>query len=173
MHVAAAISRRLIAGFLAGLFAISGSVSAATIFDTTGDWNGTSAVGDMNGGNPGSRAAGQTFFAGSDDVLNSFSFFLDGVGGSATGYVMEWNVDRTIGPILFQSAPQIIGPTGLFEYTFNTGNLILIQGTEYIIFVDAGDVFQDPLAFRIGILSGVEPDAFPGGNLARIAQMTF
>jgi len=99
-------------------------------------------------------------------VLNSFSFFLDGIGGSATGYVMEWNVDRTIGPILFQSTPQVIGPSGLFEYTFNTGNLVLVQGEEYIIFVDAGDVFQDPLAFRIGILGGVEPDAFPGGHLA-------
>ena len=64
---------------------------AETVFDTTPFWNGTSSVGDMNGGPGGGRAAGQTFFAGSDNVLNSFSFFLDGVGGSATGYVMEWN----------------------------------------------------------------------------------
>ena len=55
-----------------------GKVGASTIIDTATGWNGTSAIYSFSGG-PG-RAFGQSFVVGGDNVLDSFAFYVDGIG---------------------------------------------------------------------------------------------
>jgi hypothetical protein len=142
-------------------------VEAFTTIDTTVEWNGTSSTGTFNGGGP-RRAGGQTFVVGADNVLFDFTMFADGVsptGATLKGYIMRWDGEKPFGPVLYESSLRTLSqlPEVPEEpITFNTGGIVLTQGDTYIAFLDAGDVFQEPGAFNLGITSGSNP--YPNGS---------
>lgn len=145
---------------------VHSSAVASLQIDTTSSWTGTSSTGQFNGSLGYARAAGQTFVVTGDNILDDFSFFVEGPGILITGYVMEWDGEKTSGPILYQSAPQItspqIAPTDFVRHIFSTGGLTLEQGHTYVAFVDAGDIEQFPFGFRVGFTSG--RDAYASGK---------
>jgi PEP-CTERM motif len=111
---------------------------AGTTVDTTapytGDWTPF--------GQPNTTAYGQTFTAGSDNVLNSFSLYLDGPANNGavnfTAYIYAWTGSAITGPALYTSASQTFtgsttgSPT---EFAFNTGGTTLTAGAQYVAFL--------------------------------------
>ena len=103
---------------------------AATSIDTTGaftsNWHPF--------GQPDTSAYGETFTVGSDNVLNSFSLYLDGQVASTlnfTAYVYAWNGSMITGSALYTSANQIFNGSAdnsPVEFAFNTGSLSLNSG---------------------------------------------
>ena len=112
---------------------------AATSIDTTGaftsNWHPF--------GQPDTSAYGETFTVGSDNVLNSFSLYLDGQVASTlnfTAYVYAWNGSMITGSALYTSANQIFNGSAdnsPVECAFNTGSLSLNSGSQYAAFLFA------------------------------------
>ncbi len=86
-------------------------------------------------GYPNTATYGQTIttVAGTTQ-LDSFSFRI--AAGSTITYkvfVMAWDGTKAVGPILFQSADQVASGA-LAQYTYNTGGINLLPGTQYVLF---------------------------------------
>lgn len=135
----------------------AGSAPAATLIDTTPAWDGSSFIFPF--GLPNTATYGQTFAVGSDNVLDSYSFFVrqdtpDPILFSA--YVTEWDGAKATGPILYQSGPQSTSQQNVFQqFNFLTGGVSLSTGSQYVAFINAsnfptsgsgnlGFVFADP-----------------------------
>ncbi|QDS94212.1 PEP-CTERM motif protein [Roseimaritima multifibrata] len=128
----------------------AGQVQAGIITTTT-TWDGTSSIssfGELN-----SATYGQTFLvSGSDDVLDSWTFFLNDSQDpdfvDFAFYVMDWDAGttRATGSVLYQSAAVSTSNNGGFggmeAFTFNTGGLQLTSGNDYIAFVSATGLFD-------------------------------
>lgn len=130
---------RKIVAVLVTVGLVAGVASASSV-DTTGSWNGSDGV--YYWGEPNTATYGQTFTVGADTVLNSFSFFLQQDGSSATNfaaYVYAWDSanSRATGSALWSSASSTDnneGSGGFDEIGFNTGSLSLTNGGEYVAF---------------------------------------
>ena len=140
---------------------------ATTTYDTTPAWTGPgdplasaiSPFGDL----PEAPTFGQTFVAPTDNVLQSFTFYTQGLQGESTDFpkitfqavVMAWSGPLTgpgggaTGSALYTSAPMSDTADGTFHtYTFNTGGVTLSAGGQYVAFLtvsgpdpsDHGDV---------------------------------
>ena len=119
-----------------------------SIIATTGTWNGSASVAGFGEFN--SATYGQTFLVGSDNSLDSFSFFVndfvnpDHVDFAA--YVMEWDGAKASGPILYTSSMTTTtnngGSDGFEQFTFSTGGLSLSSGNTYIAFMSASNFFD-------------------------------
>jgi len=109
-------------------------MSAQTVISTTG---GGAPVGLF--GKFGAQTFGQTFTAPSDNILQSFTFFMTPAGSLIfRAYVFAWDpvAGRATGNSLFTSAP-IIGPigSGFIPVTAFLGNGIsLLPGSMYAMF---------------------------------------
>lgn len=125
--------------------------SAQTTIETVSFWDGLMQVQPM--GKPNTATYGQTFIApASDNVMQSFSFFLRDLGGGADlqfqGYVAAWDptvgFSRLTGPLLFESAVRS-GPTTTSTFTrydFDVGGLTLTPGVSYVAFLSASGLFD-------------------------------
>lgn len=133
---------------LAALF--SGSASATTMIDTTLSWNGSSFVSLFGESN--TATYGQTFVAPTDNVLDSFTFYLnDGshetsIPNRFRAYVGQWDGLKT-SSILFESSINLAttnnGGAGGFEpITVNTGGVSLTTGNNYVAFFSASKLFD-------------------------------
>ena len=117
-------------------------------------------------GEPDTATYGQTITVGADNVLQSFTFQLTQQSGNPVNfqaYVMGWNdgTSRAAGPVLYASGPQTT-TGGLETFTFNTGNLLLNSGSQYVLFLNLSnnyDGFGD--AASMSSISNV--DAYAGG----------
>jgi PEP-CTERM motif len=144
----------------AGALSLAGvrTASAATTYDTTYAWDGSSSIQAF--GNPNTATYGQTFVAPSDNVLQSFTFYLN---GDATlqfqAEVFAWSGPLTgasgpqgaVGPALYTSSPITLGPTGgaFVPVTANTGGVALTPGNDYVaLFTVSG---PDPTDFSNSI----------------------
>lgn len=116
--------------------ALAPAANAATIDTTqafTGAWS-PFGVSDTS-------TYGQTFTAGAANTLNSFSLFLHGAVPSPIefkAYIYAWNGDFATGPQLFASALQTFTGSPFAtpaEFAFNTGNLGLTSGQQYVAFL--------------------------------------
>lgn len=115
-------------------------VRADISFNTTGSWNGSSAVTPF--GQPNTATYGQTFVAPTDNVLQNFTFYLEGSAHlQVQGEVFAWSGALTggnppqgaTGTPLFVSSPITVGPTSGFQpVTVNTGGVVLTPGQDYI-----------------------------------------
>lgn len=112
------------------------SAAMATTIDTTGApiSGSISPFGSSN-----TATYGQTFTVGADNVMNSFSLFLNGrQGGSALnlmGYVAGWDGSKATS-ILYTSSMVTMGTSGAGqEFAFNTGALSLLNGSQYVAFL--------------------------------------
>ena len=136
--------------FLTFTVLLAAPVSAQTTIETTSFWDGLMQVQPF--GKPNTATYGQTFIApSSDNVLQSFSFFLRDLGGGPDlqfqGYVAAFDptvgVSRIIGANLFQSAVRS-GPstTATFtRYDFDVGGVTLAPGTTYVAFLSSSGLF--------------------------------
>ena len=113
-------------------------------------------------------SVGQVITVPSDNVLQSFSFYAEGIsfqagvaawsGGSANG-VYQTGV---VGPLLYQSA-LITGTQDLVQYSFSTGGLTLAPGGEYILFLTTDTWFKiGTVAFPINQYNS---NPYTGGQL--------
>jgi hypothetical protein len=145
--------------------ATTGNAQAATIIDTTTSWNGIQKFGPFGENNGSGATYGQTFTVGTDNTLNSFTFFLDGSDNpdviDFAGYVMAWDGTKATGSILYESAMNstTLGQ-GFEQFTFNTGGVNLVSGQQYVAFLSASNYFdnQDGTGFMGVIQSNVYND---------------
>ena len=118
---------------------------ASTLIDTTTSWRGSSIrpFGERN-----TATYGQTFTVDNDDILDSFTFFLndynyypDTVDFAA--YVMEWDGDKATGDILYDSGKQSTTRAKGFEkFTFDTEGIVLEEDRQYVAFLSASNFFD-------------------------------
>jgi hypothetical protein len=135
--------------------------SAQTFIDTTGSNAGT--VFDF--GQPDTSAYGETFTVGSDNVLNNFSLYLVNHNNDLTSppinfnaYIYAWNGSQATGSALYSSGVQsFTGSASPTEYAFNTGNLSLTSGSQYVAFLFASSGGLAGMPFPTG-------DAYSGGT---------
>lgn len=159
--------------FLAFTVLLAGPVSAQTTIETTSFWDGLMQIQPM--GKPNTATYGQTFIAPSDNVLQSFSFFLRDIGGGADlqfqGYVAAWDpaLLRLSGPLLFQSAVRSGPSTSAFaQFDFEAGGVALTPGATYVAFVSSSGLFGSIPVTTARTSWGFIPtdgtDAYPGGG---------
>ena len=134
---------------------------------------------DIEGFGPGvSQAYGQTFTVGTEAYLNSFSLYLDGglngAGGRGTGspfdykgYIYAWDGAKATGPALYASGVKRFAGTtrGMpEEERFETGDLLLTSGRQYVAFLSTGEFPGQPFTFTGMPVAGasVSPP-YPGG----------
>ncbi len=93
-------------------------------------------------GYPDTATYGQTFTVGADNVLNSFSMYLNGNDQTLNlrGYVAGWDGNKATS-ILYTSATRAVTPgLGLMEFSFDTGKLSLTEGQKYVMFLSVSDL---------------------------------
>ncbi|MBL8851881.1 MAG: PEP-CTERM sorting domain-containing protein [Planctomycetaceae bacterium] len=140
----------------ATMLALATAKTEAGMIDTESGWDHGYAVSSF--GEPWAATYGQTFtVVGLETVLNSFSFWLDDLAYNPdapdptefAAYVMAWDsgARHATGQILYQSAMQSTsnnhGLDGWEEFRFNTGNLSLTAGQQYVAFLSASSFFDD------------------------------
>jgi hypothetical protein len=153
---------------LVGIVFVSAPLEGATV-TTVPAWNGTSVFAQMGEtpDAPATRATwGETFVTPNGNiVLQDFSFWLSDSPVfnpdplDFAGYLMEWNGQRAIGPILYQSSQRTADGMahGQFRrFNFNVG-LALDPVKQYVFFISNSQYFD-----------GVPSMAFPGGLAANV-----
>ena len=162
--------------FLAFTVLLAAPLSAQTTIETTSFWDGLMQVQPF--GKPNTATYGQTFVApSSDNVLESFSFFLRDLGGGPDlqfqGYVAAFDptigVSRIIGANLFTSAVRAGPTTATFtRYDFDVGGLALTPGSTYVAFLStAGHFGAIPLDTGMvswGQIQTAAIDPYPAGH---------
>lgn len=150
---------------------IAVKAQAITVIDTTPQWNGSDSIRSI--GEPNSATYGQTFsINGADNILGNFSFFFDHSYGDDVdfaAYVAEWDGSKAVGPILYSSSQQTLSASssGFQEFSFNTGNVQLETGKQYVSFFSASSFFdgQSGMASLGSIAPGFgSSNAYSGGN---------
>lgn len=119
--------------------AAASPVIAATTIDTTQPYTDSWSP----FGSQGTSAYGQTFTAGADNILDSFSLFLTGSTSNPVdfrAFIYAWDGSKATGPQLFASSLQSF--LGSFaenpvEFIFNTGGISLTPGSQYVAFLFA------------------------------------
>jgi choice-of-anchor A domain-containing protein len=152
--------------------------SAATDIDTTPSWNGHNSVGPFGKFNNGKSAytLGQVVTApATDTVLTSFTFYM----GQPTtiqfrGMVYEWNGSRATGPQLYESALRSTSNAAIFEaVTFNTGNLQLVAGKQYVLLATISKDFEaNPNNNFVGQWGDVPSSTYPGGDFVYVNSVS-
>jgi len=168
---------------LALLFGNVGQAKALVI-DTTTSWDGSSAAQPPNivptflFGEPGWSTVGQTITVGTDNVLDSFSFWLEKTNrrnpGPFQGFVMEWDGanHHAMGPILFQSATQTTSQEDIMDqFTFNTGGISLVSGTEYVLFLNNSNLRDQQI--DEALFGSPNVDAYSGGHMVAFFDNDF
>lgn len=112
------------------------SVQAETTIDTTRPYIGSW----QTFGVPNAATIGQTFTVGGDNVLNSFSLFLNDSISSPINfkaYIFAWNGTNATGSALYASSLLTFSGSSVAqpqEFAFNTGALALTTGLQYVAF---------------------------------------
>ena len=132
--------------------------TAATSIDTTGTHGGDV----YEFGQPNTSAYGETFTVGADNVLNGFSLYLTSTPQVSplnfTAYIYAWNGSSAAGSALYTSSAQsFAGSATPTEFSFNTGNLALGSGQQYVAFLFANSGGVVGMPFPSG-------DAYSGGT---------
>ena len=152
----------------------AGSAWADTTIETISTWNGGSTIAPVGEGT--FETWGQTFTVpATDTVLSSFTMFVndqipfrpDFV--EFAMYIMDWNVDRATGAILYQS-PMVAtsNQQSLEQFVFNTGGVPLTPGEDYIAIFSQSD-FVDGSQGQGMVGSQFDMDAYPGHSFFRLA----
>jgi hypothetical protein len=141
---------------------------AQLILTNSPAWNGGDYITPF--GEPEIATVGQTFTA--DDAhseLLGFTFFLKSDSGGDVdfhGYVSAWDGVKLTGPLLYASELRglPVGTNSFQPVTFNTGNLELLPGAQYVAFLSASGAF-DSVDGTAGVGVPVFVDTYLGGNL--------
>ena len=155
-------------GCLAIVIAASSTSFAQSSISTYGLWNGSDTIDALASYSyGGSYIFGQTFTAGSDNILTDFTFWTkkwsNGGNVNAVAKVYQWDkTNKTvIGPSLFTSGNYVLGTSSSFTATtVNTSNLNISTGTDYVVMFEADDNQQGAVAF-----GGLFGDAMTGTSM--------
>jgi hypothetical protein len=130
---------------------------AATTIDTTPYQNDQVSI----FGNPDTATYGQTITTPVDNVLQSFTFYMQmDVDTTVRGEVYAWSGTKATGPNLFESASMVVaGSSSFVPVTFNTGGVALVPGDQYVLFAT---VSKD-LGSGSGPWASVNYDVYSGG----------
>lgn len=132
--------RKLALSFVMAGAALASSAASAATISTLADRDDSV----FSWGLPNTGVYGQTFQAGSDNVLNSFSFVLEDEGSAVAfnALIFAWDTvnNRAMGPELFRASGSTGGSGSTETITINTGNLGLSTGVSYVAFFQALDV---------------------------------
>lgn len=88
---------------------------------------------------------GQTFTVGSDNALNSFTFFLGGGAVNVRAYVYAWNGNRAVGGAYYASDARSFGGTtgtAFDALRFDVGAIDLVSGGRYVAFLTTAGLTQ-------------------------------
>ena len=123
-------------------------VKRGSVIDTMTGWIPPQGTGPFGDGGA-LEVFGQTFVAAADaTVLQRLTFWLQHSPNDTSGEdllfsiaLMEWNTDRAVGPVLFESQLQSIttAESLMTEYAVETGGVILVPGTEYVALLSANN----------------------------------
>jgi hypothetical protein len=148
------------AAFLCAI-ALGGTAHADATIDTTLQPSAGVAAG-FGRNSSGAATFGQLFTAQSGNtVLNGFSMYLWAANGSVDfrSYIMEWDGDGVIGPILYHGDPHVFstaasdpGGSQNAEFSYETGGLTLDAGKTYVALISTlertlGGTAEVPLSF--------------------------
>jgi N-acetylneuraminic acid mutarotase len=162
-------------------FHLVNSANCATVYDTSGSWNGSSVAVPFR--LDGSATFGQTITAPlQDSVLTNFSVWVYDYYSTASStpltfgaYVAAWDGSKIVGPILYSSGLRSAAtgaPMGFTKHSFNTGGIEMDPGGSYAIFISLSDF--SPLGVNgsggVGTPFGV--DAYSGGMMVNSANGT-
>jgi len=118
-----------------------GTVAQAATIDTTTGWLGTGYI-------FGGSRFGQVFTVPNDNLLDSFTFFLNSTGSPPTEFTARlapWEpTTLKSGTDIYSSAVQSVAglppytgtPSGYGEVTFNTGGISLVPGQLYVAYLN-------------------------------------
>lgn len=122
-------------GVIVSLFCLATTAGSQTVISTTGGGAPLTPF-----GKPDAQTFGQTFTTPTDNLLQSFTFYLSPAPSlTFRAYVFAWNAPsvRATGSALFTSSP-IIGPgplgSGFNAITVNVGGLLLNSDAMYVAF---------------------------------------
>lgn len=125
-------------------------------------------------GNTNTATYGQTFTTeGGFNTLNTFSFWLSATDSyNAEGllfkaYVMQWDAasGHATGPVLYSSALYAGSALASQRYDFNTGNLLLTGGAQYVAFLSASGFFASmPPDGALVSMEGTLSGSYTGGQ---------
>ncbi|MBH8565525.1 hypothetical protein I8748_25680 [Nostoc sp. CENA67] len=152
-----------------------GETTQAATIDTTSSWNGVNYIWPFGEFNTGTY--GQTFTVPeTDNVITSFTFFLDEYDGldvvDFAAYLAKWDGTKATGSILYESKAQSIDNVpGFQEFTFNTGEISLNPGEQYVAFLSASNFFDgEEGTGKLGYIAGIDDiysgagDVYSGGS---------
>lgn len=125
----------------AALLGVSAAATAEVIDNTAI----TSSIGSF--GAPNTATYGQTITVGADNVLNSFSMYLNGRPGASLnlrGYVAGWDGNKATDILYTSGTRTMAGTNGVEEFVFNTGALNLVAGSQYVLFLSISDLPAQP-----------------------------
>ncbi|MDT7933612.1 MAG: hypothetical protein RQ833_03280 [Sphingomonadaceae bacterium] len=154
---------------LAATSAMAAPSRAATIIDLvrpyTGQWSPI--------GVPNTSTYGQSFTVGADTVLTGFSLYLNGNPNNEMlfkGYLYAWDGTKAVGPQLYASSVQSFSGVSdnsvPAEIAFNTGNLNLTTGQQYIAFLSTAGL-QDgrpPSSYMMPYSAELRSEQYDGGG---------
>lgn len=143
---------------LCALLGFSTAASAEVIDNTTI----TSAIHPF--GSPNTATYGQTFTVGADNVLNSFSMYLNGKAGAnlnLRGYVAGWDGNKATSILYTSGTRAMTATSGVEEFAFNTGTLGLATGSQYVLFLSVSELGAQPGNVFDMPSTG---DSYAGGN---------
>lgn len=167
-----ALTRAAFAAFFGVLLA---GTAPAQVIDTTPGFAfniGIGRFGELAASADALETIGQTFRPPAGFTqLNDFTFWARTTNGpdaiDFAAYLMEWNnaTNRATGPILYQSAQQILPvspPPGATPFVFNTGGLLLDATKQYVAFLSSS-AFLDGID-GFGFVSYLRADVYADGK---------
>ena len=124
-------------GFVVTAGSLFGIANADINQGNYGSWNGSDYIGSLGAVSP-TNAYGEIFTAPTGaTVLTSFTNTLFGYGDNSFALsfcVAAWNGSMATGPVLFQQDGVATPVSGFQTYNFNTGNIAVTAGQQYVAF---------------------------------------
>lgn len=157
-----------------GVLTLFSSFAQASTIETIPDWDGSQNFGTF--GKPNTATFGQTFSVnGSNTNLVDFSLYIDDDLNPSPiqfrFFVMDWDLDSVSGSVLFESSTYTTtnnnGLNGFEEFVFDTDNLNLTSGNDYVAFVSASKDFGSIISNATGTL-GATNNAYNNGHMVYI-----
>lgn len=156
--------------FAFGMTVAITSAANATVIDTTA--SATSTITAF--GAPDTATYGETFTVGTDTILNSFSLYLSSraAGNGALdlrGYVASWDGSKATNILYTSATVKKNASSNLQEFTFNTDDLTLISGSQYVAFLSVSGLGSQG-ASTFAMPSG--GNVYSGGNFVYLNNGT-
>lgn len=139
----------------------------ASTVETVSQWNGAQYIRPFGENN--TATYGQTFTVGSDNYLDSFTFFINDFVNpdfvDFRAYISAWDGSKSVGQTLFSSSDLHTsnnnGANGFEEFEILTSGLSLLSGAEYVAYFSTSYLFD---GIRGTSIVGATDNTYADGN---------